>query len=175
MIIHFLNSKNKYELQELEIPDKTGTILEVKRVLNKRNLMLNLEDKYQTMQLTIDIFMVKFEILRQKGLPNSLVNDKLMTHKDYNRKIQEVARDQVNTSSMKGIPTRKVLYQSFENLFYLQHEVKHLFVNKPTFAKYTKADEVYRKMLNIQLPDAETWEKLNNLLQKYTVKIQNVQ
>jgi len=119
-IIHFLNSKNKYELQELEIPNKTGTILEVKRVLTKRTSMLNLEDKCQTMQLAINRFMVKFEILRQKCLPNPLViNNKLMTQEDYNRKIQEVARDQVNTSSMKGIPIGKVLYQTFENLFYL--------------------------------------------------------
>ena len=34
-IIHFLNSKNKYELQVLEIPDRTSTILEVKRVLTR--------------------------------------------------------------------------------------------------------------------------------------------
>jgi len=47
-IIHFLNS-NKYELQELDIANRTGTILEVKKVLTKRNLMMNLEDKYQTM------------------------------------------------------------------------------------------------------------------------------
>ena len=80
--------------------------------------MLNLEDKCQTMPLAIDRFMVKFEVLRQKGLPNPLViNDKLMTQEDYNRKFREVARDQVNTSSMKGMPTRKVLYQAFENLF----------------------------------------------------------
>jgi len=109
-IIHFLNSKNKYELQELEIPDMTSTILEVRRVLTKRNLTLNLEDKCQTMQLAINRFMVKFELLRQKGLPNPLViNDKLMTQEDYNKKIREVARDQINTSSMRGIPTRKVL------------------------------------------------------------------
>ena len=44
-IIHFLNSKNKYELQEMEITKRTGTILEVKKVLTKRNLMMNLEDK----------------------------------------------------------------------------------------------------------------------------------
>jgi len=63
----------------MEILDRISTILEVKRVLNKGNLMLNLEDKFQTMQLAIDIFMVKFEVLRQKGLPNPLViNDKLM-------------------------------------------------------------------------------------------------
>lgn len=70
----------------------------------------------------------------------------------------------MNTSSMKGIPTGKVLYQTFEKFFYLQHEVKHLFVNKPTFTKYIEVDEIYRKMLNIQLPDAKTWEKLNDLL-----------
>lgn len=75
-----------------------------------------------------------------------------------------MAKDQVNTSSMKGMPTGKVLYQTFEKVFYLQHEVKHLYVNKTTFAKYTEADEIYRKMINIQLPDAETWEKLNDLL-----------
>jgi len=127
--------------------------------------MLNMEDKYQTMQLAIDRYMVKFEILRQKGLPNPLViNNKLMAKEDYNRKIREVARDQVNASSMKGIPTGKFFYQTFQNLLYLQHEVKHLFVNKPTFTKYIEADEIYRKMMNIQLLDAETWEKLNDLL-----------
>ena len=87
-----------------------------------------------------------------------------MPHKDYNRKIKEVARDQANNSSKKRMPTRKILYQTFENLFYLQHEVKHLFVNKPTFAKYVEVNEVYRRMVNIKLPDADTWENLNDLL-----------
>lgn len=43
-LIHFLNRKNKYELQELDIEDKTETILEVRKFLSKKNLMLNLED-----------------------------------------------------------------------------------------------------------------------------------
>jgi len=82
--------------------------------------MLNLEDKCQTMQLAIDRFMVKFEILRQKGVLNPLViNVNLMTQEDYNKRTREVARDQVNTSSMKGIPTGKLLYQTSKNLFYL--------------------------------------------------------
>ena len=63
-IIQFRNSKNKYELQELDIADRTSTILEVKKVLTKRNLMMNLEDKCQTMQLVIDRFMIKFDDLR---------------------------------------------------------------------------------------------------------------
>jgi len=57
---------------------------------------------------------------------------------------------------MEGMPTRKVLYQTFENLFYLQHEVKHLFVNKCTFSKYIEVDEIYRRMVNIKLPNENT-------------------
>lgn len=174
-IIQFLNSKNKYELQELDIVDKIGTILEVNKVLTKRNLMMQLEDKWQTMELAIGRFMVKFDALRQKGLPNPLViNDRLILHEDYNRKIIEVARDQANNFSMKGMPIGKVLYQTFENLFYLQHEVKHPFVNKPTFAKYTEADEVYRRMVNIKLLDIETLEKINDLLSNCKVKVNTV-
>ena len=63
-IIHFPNSKNNYELQELDIADRTGTILEVKKVLTKRNLMMNLEEKCQTMQLAIERFMVNFDVFR---------------------------------------------------------------------------------------------------------------
>jgi hypothetical protein len=39
-LIRFLNSKNKQELEELEIEDRTETILEIKKVLTKTNLML---------------------------------------------------------------------------------------------------------------------------------------
>ena len=125
--------------------------------------MVQLEDKFQNIELSITKFTVKFDILRQKGLPNPLViNDKLMKHEDYDKIIREVAKEQAKNSSMKGIPMGKVLYQSFENLFYLQHEVKHLFINKPTFEKYTEVD--FRRMVKMKLPDAKAWENLCDLL-----------
>jgi hypothetical protein len=43
-IIKFLNSKTREELEELRIEDRTETILEFKRVLTKRGLMLQLEE-----------------------------------------------------------------------------------------------------------------------------------
>ena len=57
-----------------------------------------------------------------------------------------------------NVPTRKVLLQTLENFFYIQHEVNHPFMNKPTFSKYTEAAEIYQRMLKIKLPDKETWE-----------------
>ena len=40
VLIRILNTKTKEELEEYEVVDKTETILEVRRVLTKRNLKL---------------------------------------------------------------------------------------------------------------------------------------
>jgi len=39
IIIIFLNSKDKYQLEELGVEDRTKTILEVKKFLTKKNLV----------------------------------------------------------------------------------------------------------------------------------------
>ena len=80
----------------------------MKKVISKRNMMTQLEDKCQTMELAVNRFMNKFDFLRQKGLPNPLViNDRLIMYEDYDRKIREVAKENSNNSSLKGIPTGK--------------------------------------------------------------------
>lgn len=93
-LIHLLNSKNRYELHELGIEDRTEAILEIKKVLSKRNLMLNLEEKCHNMQVAIDKFMAKFQILRDKGLPSPMViNEKLMTQLDYSDRLRRLAKE----------------------------------------------------------------------------------
>jgi len=154
-LIHLLNSKNRYELHELGIEDRTEAIIEIKNILSKRNLMLNLEENSHNMQVAIDRFMTKFQILRDKGHPSPMViNDKIMTQLDYSDRLRKLAKEQANSSAIKALPTGKVLYDTFENLFFIEHEVKHLFLTKPKFPKNTEADEIYRRMVNIKLPDA---------------------
>ena len=48
--IKFLNSKYKVELEELNIKDRTKSILEVRKVLIKINIMLQLEYKCENLQ-----------------------------------------------------------------------------------------------------------------------------
>lgn len=48
-LIHFLNTKTSKQLEALEITDRTGTILEIKRVLTKGTLMQNLERRCRDM------------------------------------------------------------------------------------------------------------------------------
>lgn len=93
-----------------------------------------------------------------------VIHDKLMTQDDYVERQNKLASNQASTSRVKALPTRKVLYDNLENLFFLEHEVKHLFFNKPNFSKYTEADETYRKMQKMKLPEDEWWMKLTDLL-----------
>ena len=44
-IIKFLNSRNIYKLDDLGLDDKIETILEVKKVLTKKNLVVQLIEK----------------------------------------------------------------------------------------------------------------------------------
>ena len=93
-----------------------------------------------------------------------VINDNLMPQNDYDKKIREYAKEQVNKLTGQGIPSGKVLLKSFEDLFYLQYEIKHLFVIKPTFARYTEADENFRKLKNIKILKNEDWQALTDLL-----------
>lgn len=128
-------------------------------------MMLNLEKRCQSIQANIDNFMLKYGILREKGLPSPLViHAKLMTHEDYIKRLNKQSRSQAISSGVKAFPTRKVLYDGLENLFCIEHEMKHLFTSKPNFSKYTEGDEVYRKMIRIKLSDNEWWTSLTDLL-----------
>ena len=102
-IIKFLNSKNKYDLEELGVGDKTETILEVKKFLTKRNLIVQLEEKSDSLEIAINRFFSRLEPLTQKVLPCLFViNDKLMNKKDYANKLQDISRDTTMFSNIKG-------------------------------------------------------------------------
>ena len=129
--------------------------------------MLNLEENCHNMQVAIDRFMAKFQILRDKGLPSPMViNDKLMTQLDYSDRLMRLAKEQDSSLGIKALPTGKVLYDTLENLFFLEHEVKHLFVTKPNFTKYIEADEIYKIIFKVKLLEDEWWEKMTDLLWK---------
>jgi hypothetical protein len=53
----------------LEIEDRSQTILEVKKVLTKKGLMLQLQEKAQNMDIGLQRFFSKVDRLHKKGLP----------------------------------------------------------------------------------------------------------
>ena len=78
-IIKFLNSKNIYELDDFRVDDRTETILEVKRILTKKNLVGQIKEKCHGLEITMNIFFNRIDPLTQKGLPSLFViNDNLI-------------------------------------------------------------------------------------------------
>lgn len=55
-MIKVLNSKSREELEEIKISDITTTISEIKKVLQKRNLINQLESKCQTLDISVKDF-----------------------------------------------------------------------------------------------------------------------
>lgn len=60
--------------------------------------------------------------------------------------------------------TAKAFLETMSNDFHVQNEVKHIFTVKPTFAKYTEVDEIYRRGTKLTVPDEKRWEELLDLL-----------
>lgn len=122
-----------------------------------RNFIQNMERKCQEMQIEINAFIEKFTVLHQKGLPNLLtINQRLLTHEQYAHKVNTYVTNQITASSSTledtVPPSRQSLYDKLENLFYIEHEITHLFEVQPNYYMYTEVDETLIILQRHQLP-----------------------
>jgi len=171
-LIHFLNTHTREQLAALDIQDRTGTILTVKKVLTMRSFVQNLERKCQEMHIDINAFTDKFSALQQRGLPNLLtINQRLLTHEQYAHRVNTYVANQITASSSTSEdivpPTGQSLYDKLENLFYIEHEITHLFEVPPNFYRYTEADEILIKLQRHQLPTDQWWQSMMEVLPRY--------
>ena len=90
------------------------------------------------------MFFSKIEALQKKGLPSlKVINDKLVTLPDYKKRLDDVAKDSSKFSGIQGSIIGKAFLDALQFDINIQHEIWYIFIIKPTFAKYTKMDEVY--------------------------------
>jgi hypothetical protein len=66
-----------------------------------------------------------------------VLNDKLITLPDYNHKLKIVAKDNSKFAGIQGSITGKDFLETLEFDLSIQREIKHIFITKPTFSKYT--------------------------------------
>jgi hypothetical protein len=127
--------------------------------------MLQLEEKVQVMDQGVQRFFNKIDALQKKGLHGlKVINDKLMTLPDYKKRLSEVSKDSSKFSSIQGSITGKAFLDSLQLDISIQHEIRYIFLTKPTFVKYTKMDEVYRRLIKVTVPSQIRWEELCDLL-----------
>ena len=91
----------------------TKTILEIKKVLTKKGLMLQLEEKAQVMDIGVKIFFNKIEVIHKKVLPRLLVrNDKFIILSDYKQKVSAVAKESSMFAGIEGSITSKYFLET---------------------------------------------------------------
>ena len=164
-MIHFLNNHTREELDALQIASRTDTILTAKKVLTLRNFTQTLERKCQGMKVEINEFRAKMAILQDKGLPSLVTGTgQLLLYNQYMKRINNYVENQITASSSSteeaGPPSGKTLYEKLENLFFIEHEINHLFEVPPNFYRHTEADETVVKMRRHQLPPADWWQAM---------------
>jgi hypothetical protein len=94
-----------------------------------------------------------------------VINDKLITLSDYKQKILAVAKDGSKFAGIQGSITGKAFLETLQLDLSIQHEIKYIFITKPTFSKYTEMDETYRRLLKVSIPSQKRWEDLCALLE----------
>ena len=91
-----------------------------------------------------------------------------MSHAAYVHRLNTCMDTQATTSSSstgeKALPSGHSLCDNLETLFFIEHEVRHLFTVQPTFFRYMDADETLIKMCRNQLPDNEWWQSMLEIL-----------
>jgi hypothetical protein len=96
------------------------------------------------MDIGVQIFFTKFEMPHNKGIHGILVlNDKMITLSDYKHKINAVEKDSSKFVRIQGSINGKSFLETLQLDLSIQHEIKHIFNTKPTFAKYAEMDEIY--------------------------------
>lgn len=56
--------------------------------------------------------------------------------------------------------TGRAMLGTLSNDIFIQYEIKHVFVVRSTFAKYTEMDEAYCKVIKLAILDEQHWDKL---------------
>lgn len=71
--------------------DRTNSVLQTRKFLTKKNLMLQMKDKCESLQTHVNKFYIKFFVLQQKGLPYFINSQgKMVTKEDYQRSLHKV-------------------------------------------------------------------------------------
>lgn len=87
-IIELMNSKTREELEDLNIPNITAIVIEVKRILTNKKLVIQLENKRKDLELQLKRLNKNFTLLQEKGLPTLRTsNGQLIPLENYKEQL----------------------------------------------------------------------------------------
>lgn len=106
------------------------------------------------------------EPLYKKGLPNLLViNEKLSTWPNYNAQVMNKARDSSKVTAERLSMIGRVFLEALLFDLNIQFAILNMFITRLTFSRYSKVNEVYKKLMKMNIPSQQCWDKISELLE----------
>jgi hypothetical protein len=88
-----------------------------------------------------------------------------MTLPYYKKILADVAKDSSKFAGIQMSIIGKAFLDALQWDISIQHEIRYIFLTKPTFTKYTEMDKVYRRLLKVNVPSHLLWEELCDLIE----------
>ena len=118
------------------------------------------------MDIGVKVFFSNIKVLHTKVLPGFLVlNDKVINLSGYKQKISAVEKNSSKFAGIRGSIIVKDFLETLQLDLSIQLEIKHIFITKTTFSKYTEMDEIYIKLIKVSIPSKKIWEGLCSLFE----------
>lgn len=104
------------------------------------------------MNISIHKFFTKLEPLYNKLLPNLLfINENLSTWSDHSGKIMTNARESSKVIAGRFSMIGRCSWKHWRTISTFSMQIPNLFITKLTFAKYNEVNEVYRKLMKMNI------------------------
>lgn len=100
--------------------------------------MVHMENKCKELEFHVKRFNRKFALLQQKGLPAlTYSNGKLIPLECYQDQLCNIALDASRFTKVRGTINGEDFMEGLQHDLFIQHQIHHIFLNKPTFETYT--------------------------------------
>jgi len=88
----------------------------------------------------------------------------IFTFGNYKQSLIKAKEDTTKFKEVIDMIKGQTIVDCLSDDFYLLWKIKNLFVNAPTYEKYTKLDIAYKKMVSYKYPSNHDWNILIQLV-----------
>ena len=152
-IINFLKFSSNEALQAFKVNDRNQTIMFVKRVIHKDELIKKVHNRTEALQKEIKEVYSLFKPLIEKGLPHFWeVENRLLKKEQYEDLIFHKRNDHSNFEDLEGNLRGEVIVAKLGGLFDLLNMERRVKLPKPVVEDYVNLELLALQMKELMLP-----------------------
>ena len=166
-VINFLKFSSDEALQAFTVNDRYQTIMLVKSVIDKDELIRKVHNRTGTLQKEIKEIYSIFKPLIEKGLPHFWdTKNRLLKKEQYEDLIVSKRNDHSNYEYLEGNMRGEVLVAKLGDLFDLLNMQRRIKLPKPVVENYINLELLDIHMKEVMLPTRNQFKELSKMVAK---------